>query len=95
MTENNNHSQNGLINAFVFGILKSLKDDPRRFSDFCECCPNETTRSKKLKELEHCGLIEQKLQKNNGNSKNYVHYSLTEKGKKVLQLLEEIHRLCD
>jgi len=93
--ETNNHNHNGLVNVFVFGILKSLKGDPRRFSDFCECCPNETTRSKKLKELEHCGMIEQKAQKINGNDKNYVYYSLTEKGKKVLRLLEEVEALCD
>jgi DNA-binding HxlR family transcriptional regulator len=89
------HNTSSMINTFIFGIMKSLKDDPKRFTDFSECCPNETTRSKKLRELEKCRLIEQQLKHNDDNSKTYVCYTLTEKGKKVLQLLEEISKLCD
>jgi DNA-binding HxlR family transcriptional regulator len=83
-----------VINNFAFGIMKDMKKEPKRFTDFYNSCPNETTRSKKLKKLEQLHLIVQKSI-GTGDKKVHPYYLLTDKGKKVLEILEELKSIWD
>jgi len=80
----------GIIDNFTFSILKDIDGACKRFTDFSSSCPNETTRSKKLKELEKCGLIKQEVRRDGGVRKTITCYVLTTKGKKALDILIEL-----
>jgi len=84
-----------LFNNFIFDILEDLKGDSKRFTDLYNSCHNEATRSKKLKELEKCGIIERQFIKKHFKKQKVIAYSLTEKGKKILKHLESIKCMHD
>jgi DNA-binding HxlR family transcriptional regulator len=70
---------------YVLGILEALLEGPKRFADLAEACPNEKTRTAKLRSLEEARLIETVSSKI--GKRFFVHYKLTEKGSEMLQEL--------
>jgi len=82
---------NFLFTKHFFQILKSLEETPLRYVDMKDVCENESTRSRKVRILEENKLIEtisMKIRK-----KSYVHYKLTDKGRKVLELLKGVEEI--
>jgi DNA-binding HxlR family transcriptional regulator len=72
-------------------MLDALHKKPLRFSDLKSSSQNETTRSQRLKELEGMGLITTISLKM--GKRYFVHYSLTNKGRMVLQKARELSDL--
>lgn len=70
---------------YVLNILDALLEGSKRFADLADACPNEKTRTAKLRRLEEAGLIETVSSKI--GKRFFVHYKLTEKGNEVLQEL--------
>jgi len=70
---------------YVLNILDALLEGSKRFADLADACPNEKTRTAKLRRLEEAGLIETVSSKI--GKRFFVHYKLTEKGKEMLQEL--------
>jgi len=70
---------------YVLNILDALLEGSKRFADLADACPNEKTRTAKLRRLEETGLIETVSSKI--GKRFFVHYKLTEKGKEMLQEL--------
>ena len=68
---------------FILNILSSLFEAPKRFTDLADTCPNEKTRTYKLRKLEELEFVETASLKI--GKRFYVHYMLTEKGKKIYQ----------
>ncbi len=77
---------------YVYEILLEISRGPKRFVDLRRACPNEKTRSRRLKELLRKGLIKAILIENSKNRPR-VHYVLTEKGNKVLIALNMLAEL--
>lgn len=77
-----------LAQSYALDILDALNKKPLRFSDLKNYSPNETTRSQRLKELEGKGLITTISLKM--GKRYFVHYSLTSKGRSVLQKAKEL-----
>jgi DNA-binding HxlR family transcriptional regulator len=75
---------------YVINILENLLDSEKRFVDLSNICPNEKTRTAKLRKLEASGLIETVSLKT--GKRFFVHYKLTEKGKTILQELMKIEK---
>jgi len=73
---------------YVLNILDALPEGPKRFGDLSDACPNEKTRTAKLRRLEEAGLIEAVSSKI--GKRFFVHYKLTEKGDHLLQELTRI-----
>ncbi|RLI21958.1 hypothetical protein DRO54_02395 [Candidatus Bathyarchaeota archaeon] len=80
-----------LARAFAIEILHALNEAPLRFVDLKDYCPNERTRALRLKELRKIGFIMATVIEIENHS--YIHYQITEKGRKVLQLLNELEKL--
>ena len=70
---------------YVLNILEALLEGPKRFADLADACPNEKTRTAKLRSLEEAGLIGTVSSKM--GKRFFVHYKLTEKGNGMLQEL--------
>jgi DNA-binding HxlR family transcriptional regulator len=80
-----------LAQSYALDMLEALHKKPLRFSDLKNHSPNETTRSQRLKELEGKGLITTISLKM--GKRYFVHYSLTNKGRSVLQKAKELSDL--
>ena len=80
-----------LARAFAIEILNALNETPLRFVDLKDYCPNDRTGALRLKELRKIGFIIATIKEIENHS--YVHYQITEKGRKALQLLNELERL--
>jgi len=70
---------------YVPNILDALLEGSKRFADLADACPNEKTRTAKLRRIEEAGLIETVSSKI--GKRFFVHYRLTEQGKEMLQEL--------
>jgi len=73
---------------YVLNILDALLESPKRFADLGDACPNEKTRTAKLRSLEEAGLVETVSSKM--GKRFFIHYKLTEKGNGILQELVRI-----
>ena len=80
-----------LARAFAIEILNALNETSLRFVDLKDYCPNDRTRALRLKELRKIGFIIATIKEIENHS--YVHYQITEKGRKALQLLNELEGL--
>ena len=80
-----------LARAFAIEILQALNEVPLRFVDLKDYCPNDRTRALRLKELRKIGFIITTVKEIENHS--YIHYQITEKGRKALQLLNELEKL--
>lgn len=79
---------------YVPEVLSSLYEGPKRFVDLSKACPNERTRTNRLRALEKAKIIETKPLKI--DKRTFVHYCLTEKGRRtfeaVVKLVDEFER---
>lgn len=91
VTDNKWSSFRLLAQSYALDMLDALYKKPLRFSDLKNSSPNETTRSQRLKELEGMGLITTVSLKM--GKRYFVHYSLTNKGRIVLQKAKELSDL--
>jgi DNA-binding PadR family transcriptional regulator len=73
---------------YALDLLEALSKKPLRYTDLATFGPNERTRTKSLRGLEEKGLIQTSTMKL--GKRNFVHYSITDKGKAVLQKAKEI-----
>lgn len=81
---------------YVLNILTSLLEGPKRFIDLRYACPNERTRTKKLRELKKVGLITVDVLTAKQSSKRYfVHYKITKTGKAVIKEIGKIKEILD
>ena len=71
---------------YTYEILLEVSKGPKRFVDLKDACPNEKTRSKRLKELLRGELIKPVVLEDSRNRPR-VFYVLTRKGVKVLDAL--------
>ena len=80
-----------LKNSYIFEILGAIAEKPRRYTDLAMVCPNETTRSRRMKELKTEGLINANVMA--VGKKNAIFYKLTSKGQKLLSWYSELRKL--
>jgi len=80
-----------LAKAFAIDILDALNEEPLRFVDLRQHCPNERTRTLRLKELRKMGLIIVTVKEIENHS--FIHYQITEKGRKALGLIKQLEEL--
>lgn len=84
------HTSRLVGEAFVLDILQALAEGPKRFVDLHESCPNERTRTAKLRKLEEENLVQTTSMK--VGKRFFIHYTLTEKGKRILQQAIEMEK---
>lgn len=76
--------------SYTFEILSALKEE-KRFKELAEACPIEKMRTERLKELEKAGLVKVRLERIGRRPVSI--YGLTESGKKILKLAEEMRKI--
>ena len=77
-----------IAQTYALDVLEAVNKRPMRFTDLEAACPNEKTRSQRLKELEEGGLITTGSLKI--GRRYFVHYTLTSKGRQALQKVREL-----
>jgi len=77
--------------SFVIEILEAVREKPKRFVDLRGHCANEKTRTHRLKTLRRNGFIKTIILEIKGQS--FIHYTLTNKGEKALQLLQQLETM--
>ncbi|MBI2184108.1 MAG: helix-turn-helix transcriptional regulator [Thaumarchaeota archaeon] len=80
-----------LGSAHTLEILESLYEAPRRFADLKEDCPNESTRTERLRMLEEAGYVATETLK--VRRRNFVHYKLTGEGREAVEHLRAVKQL--
>lgn len=80
-----------LAKAFAVEILNALNEQPLRFVDLKEFCPNDRTRALRLRELKKTGFIVAIVREIENHA--FVYYQITDKGRKALKLIEQIEKL--
>ena len=80
-----------LAKAFAIEILNALNEKPLRFADLKDYCPNDRTRAIRLKELRKLGFVVTVIKEIENHS--FICYQITNKGRKALQLIEQIEKL--
>lgn len=80
-----------LAQSYAIEILGALAKKPMRFTDLEDYGPNERTRSQRLKELEGRGLVTTTTLKI--GRRPFVHYTLTDRGRVVLEKVRELSEL--
>ncbi len=79
-----------LAKKYTYDILKLLERE-RRFKDISKACESEKMRTQRLKELEQLNMIKAKAERIGGRAVSL--YSISEKGRKILKIAEEIEKL--
>ncbi len=77
---------------YALDILEALSKRPLRFTDLEQHCPNEKTRTQRLKELESRDMITTVSLKI--GKRFFVHYTLTSRGKATLSKSKELADLA-
>jgi len=77
-----------LAKNYTIEILLALSEKPLRYADLKRHCPNDRTRTMRLKELKKVGLISVTVTE--VENRDFLHYQITEKGKKTLQLINQL-----
>ncbi|MBI4019824.1 MAG: winged helix-turn-helix transcriptional regulator [Candidatus Aenigmarchaeota archaeon] len=76
---------------YTYGMLKSLEKGPKRFKGLEDICRIEKMRAHRLRELRSLDLIQARAKRVDGRAVSL--YSLSEKGKSILRLAEDIKKL--
>ncbi len=76
--------------TYTYEILSALKEE-KRFKELAEACSIEKMRTERLKELENAGLVKVRLERIGRRPVSI--YGLTESGKKILKLAEEMSKV--
>ena len=80
-----------LTKNYTIEILLALNEKPLRYAELKKHCPNDRTRTMRLKELKKVELISV-IVKEVGNH-DFLHYQITEKGRKALQLINQLSEI--
>jgi DNA-binding HxlR family transcriptional regulator len=78
---------------YTSDILKSLDRGPKRFKAISDACEGQKMRAQRLRELKSLELIRIRAKRVNGRAVSI--YSISEKGKRALQLAESLKKLED
>jgi len=76
---------------YVLDILSSLNEQPKRYVDLSDVCPNEVTRTDRLRKLEDIGIITTQTEKI--GKRTFVHYNLTDRGRAIFNEVKRIERI--
>ncbi len=74
-----------IAKPYALDILEELKKKAMRFSELKKTCLSQKTLTIRLHELEDCGAIERVIEKPR-KQKIKVFYTLTPKGKKIVEI---------
>ena len=91
MTKKQKDILNLLSKKYTYDMLKTLKKSPRRFKELSNVCKNEKMRTQRLKEFENFNLIKV-IPKRIGRRSVSI-YELSDVGKGILKLAEDIKKL--
>lgn len=80
-----------LAKAYTIEILEALSKEPLRFVDLERVCPNDRTRSLRIKELRKAGFIVAIIKE--VKNRSFIYYQIAEKGRKALKLINSIEEL--
>ena len=73
---------------YIFDILKALGEGPKRYIDLKKECPNDTTRTMKIRKLKDADLIV--AEAGEEGKRSVIRFRLTEKGGNVLEQLNAL-----
>lgn len=76
--------------TYTYEILSALREE-KRFKELAEACHIEKMRTERLKELESAGLVKVRLERIGRRPVSI--YGLTDSGKKILKLAEEMRKV--
>jgi len=82
-----------LCKRFTPLIIGFLSGGPKKFKDIASACPNEKTRSLRLKELADEGIITTVSMRK--DRRFFVYYTLTDKGKRISEEIERFKRVLN
>lgn len=74
---------------YGFEILSNLYKNPKRFTDLKEVCPNDKTLTLRLNEFKKVKLVKTTI--NKYKEREFIHYNITELGKKIIQSVENYY----
>ena len=77
-----------LAKNYTIEILSALSEKPLRYAELKKHCPNDRTRTIRLKELKKVELISVIVKEVENH--DFLHYQITEKGRKTLQLINQL-----
>ncbi len=77
-----------LAKAYTIEILKALSREPLRFVDLKRVCPNDRTRSLRIRELKKAGFITITIME--VKNRSFIYYQVSGKGREVLELVSRI-----
>jgi len=77
-----------LAKAYTIEILKALSREPLRFVDLKGVCPNDRTRSSRIRELKKAGFITITIME--VKNRSFIYYQVSGKGREVLELVSRI-----
>lgn len=72
-------------------MFETLYDGPKRFADLKQACPNESTRTERLRLLEEEGYV--KIETAKIKRRNFVYYMLTDRGKAAVEHFIAVRKL--
>jgi len=81
---------NFISKKYTYHILKCLETGEKRFKDLREGCEGEKMRVQRLRELESSGLIYVGVRRVGRRPVSF--YSLSENGKTILKLFDELKK---
>lgn len=80
-----------VLEQYVLDLMRNMSEKPKRFSELTSIIHNERTLSLKLVKLMDYGLIESVPIKRGRKHINY--YKVSKRGKKVLDVLDNLEKL--
>jgi DNA-binding HxlR family transcriptional regulator len=91
MTKGNKDIIRLLGKKYTYEMLLSLEKGPKRFKALADACGVEKMRVQRLRELESLDMIKVRARRLDGRSVSI--YSISEKGRKIAKLAEDIRKL--
>jgi len=76
---------------YVLDIIASLYEKPKRYVDLSDVCPNEVTRTDRLRKLEEANFVMTTTEKI--GKRPFIHYGLTKRGKTIFEQIEKIEAI--
>ena len=81
-----------LSKKYTYSMLKKLNEGPKRFKELSSVCRIEKMRAQRLSELEKLKIVRITIKRVHG--RHVPFYELSNRGKKLLKLTEEIKKIC-
>ncbi len=71
---------------YVYEILRTLSESPKRYSDLKPVCASDRTLTRKIQRLQDAGLVDTEMGKM--GRKSVINYRLTAKGEAVFSRID-------